>query len=188
MKLYLPSSHMAPVLWRALLLAALLCLAVSASVMAADTSRSGAPHVGLSQPHIAVGIAAAAPEQVLYLVRATLLALDEANRTGNYSVLRDGAAPSFQHMHSTADLALIFADLRRHGIPLTAAAIAVPELAAEPVIDSTHILVLTGYLPTAPLRVAFDLRFQAVDGGWRLAAISVGARPLPVVPPAAARP
>ena len=34
-------------------------------------------------------------EQTLYLIRATLLTLNDANRSGNYSVLRDLAAPDF---------------------------------------------------------------------------------------------
>ena len=33
---------------------------------------------------------------MLILVRTTLLALDQANKTGNYTVLRDLAAPGFQ--------------------------------------------------------------------------------------------
>jgi hypothetical protein len=52
-------------------------------------------------------------EQVLYLIRSTLLALNDANRSGNYSVLRDLAAPDFQAHNTSADLAQIFADLRR---------------------------------------------------------------------------
>jgi len=33
---------------------------------------------------------------VLILIRSTLLALDQANKTGNYTVLRDIGAPGFQ--------------------------------------------------------------------------------------------
>ena len=33
---------------------------------------------------------------VLILVRSTLIALDQANKTGNYTVLRDLGAPAFQ--------------------------------------------------------------------------------------------
>jgi len=37
---------------------------------------------------------------VLILVRSTLLALDHANKSGNYTVLRDIAAPAFQVKHT----------------------------------------------------------------------------------------
>jgi hypothetical protein len=33
-------------------------------------------------------------EQALYLIRSTLLTLNDANRTGNYTVLRDLASPT----------------------------------------------------------------------------------------------
>jgi hypothetical protein len=44
-------------------------------------------------------------EQAFYLIRSTLLTLNDANRSGNYSVLRDLAAPDFQAKNSAADLA-----------------------------------------------------------------------------------
>ena len=42
-------------------------------------------------------------EQALYLIRSTLLTLNDANRSGNYTVLRDLAAPGFQARNSAAD-------------------------------------------------------------------------------------
>ena len=45
---------------------------------------------------------------VLMLVRSTILALDQANKTGNYTVLRDLGAPGFQ-VNTAAKLAEIFA-------------------------------------------------------------------------------
>jgi hypothetical protein len=49
-------------------------------------------------------------EQALYLIRSTLLTLNDANRSGNYTVLRELAAPDFQVKNSAADLGVIFAD------------------------------------------------------------------------------
>ena len=45
---------------------------------------------------------------VLILVRSSLLALDHANKTGNYKVLRDISAPGFQ-VNDAAKLSEIFA-------------------------------------------------------------------------------
>src|SRR4051812_18904799 len=45
---------------------------------------------------------------VLILIRSTLLALDHANRTGNYTVLRDLGAPGFYTANTAARLAEIF--------------------------------------------------------------------------------
>src|SRR5262245_35616863 len=55
---------------------------------------------------------------VLILIRTTLLALDQANKTGNYTVLRDLGAPDFQ-ANSAAQLADIFAQQRRDNIDLS---------------------------------------------------------------------
>jgi hypothetical protein len=54
---------------------------------------------------------------VLILVRSTLLALDQANKTGNYTVLHNLGSPAFQ-VNTAAQLAEIFANERRQGIDL----------------------------------------------------------------------
>lgn len=48
-----------------------------------------------------------------------------------------------------------------------------PQLTASPAIEKNGMLRLTGYFPTQPLRIAFDLLFQNVDHNWRLFGISV---------------
>lgn len=57
-------------------------------------------------------------EQALYLIRSVLLTLNDANRSGNYTVLRDLAAPDFQARNTAADLGQIFADLRQRKFDL----------------------------------------------------------------------
>src|SRR5262249_54607445 len=54
---------------------------------------------------------------VLILIRTALLALDQANKTGNYTVLRDLGAPDFQ-ANTAARLAEIFAQQRRDNVDL----------------------------------------------------------------------
>lgn len=113
------------------------------------------------------------PEQALYLIRSSLLTLNDANRTGNYTVLRDLAAPAFQARNSAADLALIFSDLRRRKFDLYAVATEAPELTAPPAVNENGLLVLAGYFPTRPKQIRFELVYQAVDNNWRLHSISV---------------
>lgn len=112
-------------------------------------------------------------EQAFYLIRSTLLTLNDANRSGNYTVLRDLAAPDFQAKNSAADLAVSFADLRRRKFDLFAAALIAPQLAAAPVLDGKGMLRLTGNFPTRPQQIDFDLLFQNVGGQWRLFGIAV---------------
>jgi hypothetical protein len=111
-------------------------------------------------------------DQALYLVRSTLLTLNDANRSGNYTVLRDLAAPDFRAKNTAADLAQSFADLRRRNFDLFAAALIAPQFAA-PALDARGRVHLTGVFPTRPLQISFDMTFEALDGQWRLFAISV---------------
>jgi hypothetical protein len=124
-------------------------------------------------------------EQAFYLIRSTLLSLNDANRSGNYSVLRDLAAPDFQAKNSPADLAESFSDLRRRKFDLFAAALAAPQLTAAPALDGKGMLRLTGHFPTRPLQIDFDLLFQNVGGQWRQFGISVAT---PVAAAVQARP
>jgi hypothetical protein len=112
-------------------------------------------------------------EQALYLIRSTLVTLNDANRSGNYTVLRDLASPGFQANNTAADLSLIFADLRKRNVDLHAVAITAPQLSTAPHIDNNKMLRLTGYFPTQPLQINFDLLFQNVAGHWRLFGVSV---------------
>ena len=112
-------------------------------------------------------------EQTLYLIRSTLMTLNDANRSGNYTVLRDLAAPAFQAKNSAADLAMIFLDLRRRNFDLFTTALAPPQLTAAPALDGNGMLRLLGYYPTRPLQINFELIYQVVNGRWRLFGISV---------------
>src|SRR6266567_3431104 len=71
-------------------------------------------------------------EQALYLIRSTILTLNDANHSGNYTVLRDLAAPDFQARYTAADLAASFTDLRRRNFDLYAVALTAPQLTASP--------------------------------------------------------
>src|SRR5829696_5475877 len=125
-------------------------------------------------------------EQALYLIRSTLMTLNDANRSGNYSVLRDLATPDFAARNSAADLAAIFADLRQRKFDLFAAAITPPQFTATPAI-ANGTLRLVGFFPTRPQQIGFDLGYQSIAGQWRLHAISVATPNAPVAEtPAAA--
>jgi hypothetical protein len=116
-------------------------------------------------------------EQAFYLIRSTLLTLNDANRSGNYTVLRDLAAPDFQERNTAADLAQGFSDLRQRKFDLYGAALLPPQLAAVPAITEKGLLRLTGYVPTQPLQINFDLLFQVVAAQWRLYAIAIATPP-----------
>lgn len=129
-----------------------------------------------SQPQPAVQAPANAipePATLVVLIRSSIAALNHANLTGNYSVLREVAAPSFQDANSLARLSELFSDLRSRGIDLSATSVIDPRLFLPAEIDQKGMLRLTGFFPSQPEQVNFDLAFQHVDGAWRLFGIGV---------------
>jgi hypothetical protein len=160
--------------------------AAAAGKKPASSSPPAAPPAAApaQQQPLPVGI-----EQALYLIRSTLLTLNDANRSGNYTVLRDLAAPDFQASNTAADLAQIFSDLRRRNFDLYGAALLAPQLTAAPALDADKRLRLTGFFPTRPQQINFDLSFQVAGGQWRLFGIAIAtpdAPPLPAQAPAPA--
>jgi hypothetical protein len=134
--------------------------------------KTSPPQAGAT-PTTGVSPQSVSTEQAQYLVRSALLTLNDANRSGNYTVLRDLAAPDFQARNTAADLAQSFADLRRRNFDLFAAAILAPQFTTPPGLDGSGRMRLTGFFPTQPLQIRFDVVFQSVGGQWRLFAISV---------------
>lgn len=181
----------------ALLVAAPIAASYTIAQKAPET-KPGAPAASKKQapPSAPAAPPAAAPapqqplpvsiEQALFLIRSTLLTLNDANRSGNYTVLRDLAAPEFQAKNTAADLAQAFADLRRRGFDLFGAALLAPQLTAAPALDAEKRLRLTGFFPTRPLQINFDLSFQVVGGQWRLFGISIATPEAPRAPQAQA--
>jgi hypothetical protein len=126
-----------------------------------------------AQPHVAVPDA----NKLAILIHTSLIALNQANLTGNYSVLRDLGAPGFQHANSPAKLAEIFSHLRRQRLDLGPIVLFTPKLVRHPAIDERGLLTLSGFFETQPQRVEFDLLFQPVGSEWRLFGIRAGAVP-----------
>jgi hypothetical protein len=129
---------------------------------------------------------------VLILIRSTLLALDHANKTGNYTVLRDLAAPSFQVANSAARLGEIFAGHRKDRLDLSGVAALEPQLSLLPQIEPGGQMHLAGFFPSAPTQINFELSYAPVDGQWRLFGVSVAlgqsAPAAPVLAPQASMP
>lgn len=107
------------------------------------------------------------------LVWSTLIALDQANRTGNYTVLRDLGAPGFRDANSAADLAAIFATLRANDPGLGRVLSQEPTFTQPPRLTDTGQLYLAGQFPGRPQGIAFELLFEPLAGDWRLFGISV---------------
>jgi hypothetical protein len=126
------------------------------------------------------------PYKLNMMIRSSIIALNQANQTGNYTVLQDLAAPAFRATNDSARLAQIFAPLRQRNLDLSPILFFTPKLSRDPHFTPQGVLRLTGFFPTAPERVNFDLYFQSVEDEWRIFGIGVTTSPADVT--AAAEP
>lgn len=129
---------------------------------------AAAPAPGMQQ------VATPDADKVVLLLRSTLLTLNDAMQTGNYTVLRDMGAPGFREANTAARLTQIFAPLAAQGVDLTAVGILAPQLIEVPTIDpQRQMLRLKGFFPGQPQQINFEVLYEAVAGRWRLFGISV---------------
>jgi hypothetical protein len=108
------------------------------------------------------------------LVRNALTAVNHANISGNYTVLRDLGSTAFRDKNSAAQLATIFQNLRDKKIDLSPTLVLDPQFTQPPGVNQAGQLVLVGYFPTQPLQVNFAVAYQRVDAGWMIYEISLG--------------
>ncbi len=114
--------------------------------------------------------------EISTLIRTTLIALDQANVTGNYTVLRDLGASVLRAANTAADLAARFAAFRQKRISLAPAVLVDAVLDEKPKLSTDGVLRLVGHVPTKPQEIIFDLTFLYEGGDWRIAQISVATR------------
>ncbi len=115
-----------------------------------------------------------AREVMLALVRSTLAAVQHANETGNYAVLRDLGAPGFRDANPEGKLAEIFRAQREGGLDLSGVMFTEPRLKAPPSLEPNGMMRVAGHFPAGRAQLDFDLTYQPVEGRWRLFGISTG--------------
>jgi hypothetical protein len=167
-----------------------LSLTVAALVFAgADIAHAQSPNStagGASTQ--APSIAMPAPAVLLLLVRTTLVALNQANFTGNYTVLHALATPALQAKVSPVQLGIAFTELREKHLDLSPVLLISPQLSEPPELAPDGALRLAGVFNTAPEQISFAAIFRPVGGVWRIEALSVQAVTVPAAPQPAAMP
>jgi len=121
-------------------------------------------------------------EQLVSLVRNVLLAVNDANLTGNYTVLRDLSAPDSQGLNTPERLEESFRPIRQQGTDFSIVSVATPRFAQLPAFTPQGYLRVNGEFDSSP-RITFDIFLQHVAGRWRPYAIGVGVVPVPLNPP-----
>jgi hypothetical protein len=122
------------------------------------------------------------------LIWTTMATVDAANLSGNYSVLRDLAAPSFQANNDPAALTQVFASIRATRIDLSNTLLLAPTYAGPPQMLPNGLLRLRGMFALRPTAIVFDLEYQWVQGRWRLYGIALEPHTIAAMQPAQAPP
>jgi hypothetical protein len=159
---------------RPVILAVALALGLPVSAQAQQPAPQPAPAAALDQM------------QLSKLVWSTMIAVDQANQSGNYSVLRDIAAPGFQANNDAAKLAQIFANLRATGIDLSNTLLLAPSFRTQPRMAQAYMLQLNGFFGLRPTAINFELLYQWSGNRWRLFGVAIAPAPMAGAAPAPA--
>ena len=150
----------------------------AADKKAADKPASSDPAVS--------NIPTPAPEILLVMVRTALIALDQANKANNYSVLYGLGGPDLR-ANSPEKLSEMFAGVRNAKVDLQPVVVLTPQITEAPRVGANGVLVLNGLFPSQPMQIRFQIAYQPADGIWKLAGINLSLVPVGP-PPAAAMP
>ncbi|MXO83194.1 hypothetical protein GRI35_07410 [Altererythrobacter aestiaquae] len=107
------------------------------------------------------------------MIWSTIAAVDHANRSGNYSVLRDISSQGFQIQNNAARLAEIFAGIRNSQIDLSNAFLVPPTYTRAPEVIQDGVFRVQGIFQLRPIAIGFDMYFQWEQGKWKLAGIDI---------------
>jgi hypothetical protein len=133
---------------------------IEAELKANPAAKSKSQAEALPPPPQAPQVVMPDAEKIVLLVRTTLLTLNDALQTGNYTVLRDRGAPAFRDANSAARLGQIF-DPRQERRRFVRGQRHGP--AIEPGADSTR-----SRAPGRPTQIYFEVLYQSVGGHWRV--------------------
>ena len=153
-----------------------------AALLVAGSAHAAGPRATPVRPTPAVAAAPAAPaarialpppEAMIIMIRATLVALSQANATNNYSVLHDLGSPNFRAANPVEKLRAAFTPFRQNQIDLVPVVYVTPRVTAAPAIDHGQ-LRMVGIFPTQPLQITYDIQFEPIEGVWKLALLNIG--------------
>ena len=115
--------------------------------------------------HVESKVPSAAVQEML--IKNYLIALNNANLTGNYTVLQERLAKPFREQFDAARLKKIFKSFHDKQVDFSIIAAKPPIPTSESKIDERGALLLRGYFDTEPTRVFYDLAFIPSEHKWK---------------------
>jgi hypothetical protein len=107
------------------------------------------------------------------LIKATLLTFNDANVTGNYTVLHAKLSKPFRDQFTPDKLKEAFKAFHDNHIDFDIIAAKKPILREPAKVDDSGALSLEGHFDTSPSQVHFELRFIRSEGEWKPIRINV---------------
>jgi len=107
------------------------------------------------------------------LVKTTLMTFNDANLTGNYSVLFDKSSKAFRSQISAEKLSEAFKVFRARNINLESIVADEIDSSKDPKIDGDGVLYLKGRFKDEDKKISFDLKFVNEDGVWKILGLNV---------------
>ena len=111
------------------------------------------------------------------LIKNSLLTLNDANLSGNYTVLHAKLAKVFRDQITADGLKQGFKSFADQKVDFGLIAAKPPIATAESKIDNRGALLLRGYFDTAPSRITYELDFLLSEGLWKPIMLNVRVRP-----------
>lgn len=113
------------------------------------------------------------------LVKTSLLTFNDANVTGNYSVLHAKLSGPFRQQFSAERLKETFKEFSTKHIDFDIIAAMSPTYDPKPEVNADGKLLVAGTFPTEPSSLHFELDYIPSDGEWKLIRINVkiGSKP-----------
>jgi hypothetical protein len=112
------------------------------------------------------------------LIKNTLLTLNDANLTGNYTVLHAKLSKPFREQFRPDQLKQVFKGFVEQKADWSLIAAKSPIATSETIIDKRGALMLRGYFDTKPSRLIYELDFLPSEGEWKPLRLNVNAKPL----------
>jgi hypothetical protein len=107
------------------------------------------------------------------LIKSTLLTFNDANVTGNYTVLHAKLSKPFRDAFSPDRLKEVFKVFHDKRIDFDLI-VAKPPIASKPAtVNDNGVLLLHGHFDTTPSRVHYELDYILSDGEWKPIRINV---------------
>jgi hypothetical protein len=123
----------------------------------------------------APAVAQKAPDPVTQevLIKGTLLTFNDANVTGNYSVMHARLSKPFRDKFPPERLKEVFKVFHEKRIDIDLIAAKQPIASKPAQVNDNGVLQLHGYFDTSPSRVHYELDYLMSDGEWKPVRINV---------------